>query len=385
MKNGFLVVTIFSFALTAACSKGPEAIAEMPVVAAEVAGLVTFPADSPKLKQIKVEAVVEKSVPTDEVIAPGKVELNPNRVAHVALPVAGRISTLSVRIGDTVQQGQIVMTVDSSDSDAAMASQLQARSQINQAKANLLKSQADLDRVKDLFEHNAIAKKEVLNAENVLAQNNAVLEQAEALQKQASRRLEILGLKPGQFGQKVAVAAPISGKVMEVTAVQGEFKNDTNQAVITIADLSSVWVSSDVPESSIRFIQVGERFDIELSAFPNEVFHAHVTRIADVVDPQTRTIKVRAEMDNKGGRFRPEMFGKVHHVDSMQKMPVVPSGAVMQGEAQSSVWLELSPGKFQLTKVTLANRMQDSIAIASGLKAGDRVVTVGVMILKSAQ
>ena len=89
MKNGFLVVTIFSFALTAACSKGPEAIAEMPVVAAEVAGLVTFPADSPKLKQIKVEAVVEKSVPTDEVIAPGKVELNPNRVAHVALPVAG--------------------------------------------------------------------------------------------------------------------------------------------------------------------------------------------------------------------------------------------------------------------------------------------------------
>ncbi len=382
MKIGLLVVPILSLALFSACSKKEEPKAVAVAAAVEVPGLVTIAADSPKLKQIKVEVVVEKSVPTHEVVAPGKVELNPNRVARISLPVAGRISTFSVRIGDTVKQGQVVMTVESSDSDAAMATQLQAQAQINQAKANLLKAQTDYDRVKDLFEHNAIAKKEVLNAENAIAQNTSVLEQAEAMMKQAQRRLEILGLKAGQFGQKIAVAAPISGKVMDITAAQGEFKNDTNQAVITIADLSSVWVASDVPESSIRFIQVGERFDIELTAFPNEVFHARVTRIADTVDPQTRTIKVRAEMDNLGGRFRPEMFGNIRHVESVQNMPVVPVGAVIQAETQSSVWLELAPGKFQLTKVTLANRMQDTIGIASGLKAGDRVVTDGVMLLK---
>ena len=87
-------------------------------------------------------------------------------------------------------------------------------------------------------------------------------------------------------------------------------------------------------------------------------------------------------MNNLGGRFRPEMFGNIRHVESVQNMPVVPVGAVIQAEMQSSVWLELAPGKFQLTKVTLANRMQDTIGIASGLKAGDRVVTDGVMLLK---
>ena len=88
-------------------------------------------------------------------------------------------------------------------------------------------------------------------------------------------------------------------------------------------------------------------------------------------------------MENHGGRFRPEMFGKIRHVDSFRTLPVVPAGAVIQGEAQSSVWVELAPGKFQLTKVTLASRMQDTIAIGSGLKAGDRVVSDGVMLLRS--
>ena len=170
-----------------------------------------------------------ESVPTDEVIAPGKIEVNPNRVAHVAIPVAGRITSVTRRLGDFVQQGQTLLTVESSDVDASMSAYLQAEAGVNQAKAGLLKAQADLERARDLFEHNAIAQKEVLNGENTLAQSKATLEQAEATKKQAARKLEIFGLKPGQFGQKLVVTAPISGKVLELNTVPGEFRNDTNR------------------------------------------------------------------------------------------------------------------------------------------------------------
>ncbi len=123
----------------------------------------------------------------------------------------------------------------------------------------------------------------------------------------------MLGLKPGVFGQKVTVSAPISGKVLEMSVTAGEYRNDTTAPVMTIADLSTVWGRSDVPESAIRFIQPGEPIDVQLTAYPGETFHGRVTRIADTVDPQTRTIKVRAEMSNAHERLRPEMFGTIRH------------------------------------------------------------------------
>jgi cobalt-zinc-cadmium efflux system membrane fusion protein len=240
-----------------------------------------------------------------------------------------------------------------------------------------------VDRVKDLREHKAIAEKEVLNAQNALDQARATLDQNEANAKQALRRLEILGLQPGQFGQKLTVRAPLSGKVLEITAVPGEFRNDTSAGVITIADLHTVWVSSDVPETDIRFIQPGERLDIELSAYPGEKFHGRVTRIADSVDPETRTIKVRAELDNSQGRLRPEMFGRIRHVESTERIPVVPDGAVIQGDNRNTVYKEAAPGTFVPVRVEVGNKVGDLVGIVRGLKAGDRVVTDGAMLLRN--
>ena len=113
------------------------------------------------------------------------------------------------------------------------------------------------------------------------------------------RRLAVLGLTPGDFKQEVVLRAPLAGKVLELSVVPGEFRNDTSASVMTIADLSTVWVTSQVPESYIRFVQVGEHVEINLVAYPGETFQGRVSRIADTVDPQTRTVKVQAEMDNR--------------------------------------------------------------------------------------
>jgi cobalt-zinc-cadmium efflux system membrane fusion protein len=151
---------------------------------------------------------------------------------------------------------------------------------------------------------------------------------------------------------------------------------------MTIADLSTVWISSMVPESYIRFVQVGEQIDASLVAYPGEVFRGKVSRIADTVDPQTRAVKVQAELDNRDGRLRPEMFGSIHHIESIARTTVVPAAAVMQSDAHAAVFVETAPGRFEQRDVTLGTRAGDVVRVVSGVRAGERVVTDGVMLLK---
>jgi cobalt-zinc-cadmium efflux system membrane fusion protein len=379
----------FTFAVLAlilcACSRPKESspvAAASPVEQRLSDGTLVIPAGSPKLAEIHTDVVRSAPVPFDEVVSPGKIETNPNLVSRVALPLTGRVSAVLVRIGDSVKRGEPILTLEAPDADAAVSAYLQGQAAINQAKANLNKAQADYDRASDLFAHNAVAKKDVLTADNALAQAKAALDTAEANLEQFDRKLRLLGLKPNTFGQKVTVSAPMSGKVLDMTIAAGEYRNDTNTPVMTIADLSTVWVSSDVPESQIRFIAPGERIDVELTAFPGETFHGRVTRIADTVDPQTRTIKVRAEMDNSKGKLRPEMYGTIRHTDAVKTLPVVPIGAVIQGNGKAMVWVEQAPGRYQPVDVKAGERSGDNLPILSGLQVGTRIVVDGAMLLR---
>jgi cobalt-zinc-cadmium efflux system membrane fusion protein len=385
MKTASLVCAAL---LLAACSRKGEDAAKAagsgPAAETPAAdGSVTIPTNSPKLGEIHVAEVKTAAVPFDEVVSPGKIETNPNRVSRVALPLAGRVASVLVKLGDAVKRGDPLLTLESPDADAAAAASLAAQASLTQARANLNKAQSDYDRSKDLFDHNAIAQKDVLTAENALAQAKAALDLAQAGLQQADRKAELLGLKPGVFGQKVTVPAPISGKILEISVAPGEYRNDTNAPVMTIADLSTVWVASDVPESAIRFIEPGERIDVQLTAYPGETFRGRVTRIADTVDPQTRTIKVRAEMDNSRGKLRPEMYGTIRHTDSVRTVPVVPTGAVVQADGKSSVWVETATGRFKPVEVKTGERYGDVLPVLSGLQAGMRVVVDGAMLLRA--
>jgi cobalt-zinc-cadmium efflux system membrane fusion protein len=152
--------------------------------------------------------------------------------------------------------------------------------------------------------------------------------------------------------------------------------------VLTVADLATVWVTSQVPESYIRFVQRGEQIEISLVAYPGHSFAGHVARIADTVDPQTRTVKVQAEMDNRDGRLRPEMYGTIHHVEATAKTAVVPIGAVVQNESESVVFVETAPGRFEQRSVTLGKRAGGVVRIVRGIVAGEVVAVDGVMLLK---
>lgn len=346
-------------------------------------GQMVIPADSPQLSQIRSEPVETAVVPVGSVAAPGKVEANANRLSHVVLPLAGHITSVLVKIGDFVRQGQTVLTIESAEADAAVSSFKQAQAAVTQAKSALAKGQMDLDRQKDLYDHGAVPQKEVFNAQAVTVQAQAAVEQAQAATDQARRRLEILGIGTGTYGQRVTIHAPISGKVLEMTVVNGEFRNDLSAPLMTIADLSSVWVTTDVPETAIRLVKLGEHVKIELAAYPGETFRGRVALISDTVEPQTRTVKVRAELANPDGRFKPEMFGNIHLAEQTELRPTVPASAIIATDGLSLVWRETSKGVFEKAAVTTGAQVGERVAILSGLQANDRVVVDGVMLLSS--
>lgn len=382
-RNRFSLFLLLALA-SGACSRGRQATtASAPAAEAATSPKITALApDSPQLEQIRVAPVQEEDTPQDVVTAPGKIEAIPSRVSRVLPPVAGRISAVLVAVGDRVTAGQPLVLMDSPDADAAISAVLQAEASVNQAGSALLKAEKDVERLRDLYANQAVAQKELLQAEKEEAQAREALKQAEAVLRQARSRALLLGLKPEDFGQKIQVRAPISGKVLDLAVAPGEFRNDLNAPLMTIADLSTVWVTSEVPENMIRFIQPGERVEIELTAYPNEKFVGRVTQIADTVDPQTRTIKVRAEIENAHGRLRPEMYGRIRHVNSMRRLPVVPLGAVIESHGRTVVFVERRPGVFEQVEVSVGERMGDRLPILSGLRPGDRIVVDGPVLLQ---
>lgn len=345
------------------------------------AGLIRIASDSPQLKQIKVEPVTEAEMPGDEVVSPGEVEVNPNRISRVLLPLGGRVTNVTVKIGDRVKAGQVLLMVESADGDAAIKDFIQAEASLADNNSDLVKAQRDYDRLLDLFEHNAVAKKEVLSAEAGVRHAQAGVESARALRDQTRRKLELLGLEPGTYGQKISVRAPIGGRVTELAVAPGEFRNDTATSLMTIADLDSVLVTANVPESQIRFIRIGESVTVEMAAYPGETFTARVKRIADAVDPQTRTIKVQAELPNTGDKFRPDMFAQIKHLHQVAKVPAIPGAAIVQRDGRSVVLVEKERGTFEVRDVKLGQRTGDRVAVTSGLSTNDRIVTDGVMLL----
>lgn len=260
---------------------------------------------------------------------------------------------------------------------------MQSEVAVRQAEIAASKAEADLTRLTDLYEHQAVAQKEVLAAKTAAGLTNAGVEQARTAREQARRRLELLGLKPGQFQQHVVVTAPIAGKVMEVSVVEGEFRNEINTPLITITDLSRVWVTSEVPESKIRLFRVGGIAHLDLIAYPSETFHARVTRLADSVDSETRTVKVNAELENPGGKLRPDMFGSLRYSSGEAPTPWIPETAVVRMNGADLVFLQRAPGRFRAIPVELGQLQDGGYPVLQGLKSGDQVVTKGSVYLKA--
>jgi cobalt-zinc-cadmium efflux system membrane fusion protein len=393
-----VIVSIFAIAVSSACSRStdppPSAAEERAGVAtsastqSQALPLVVVPPDSPRAKQLRIDTVREQAFPTDEVIAPAKVMINPNRISRVLPPVQGRVLSVFVKLGDTVTDGQPLVDLTSPDADAAISTYLQADATLRQAKVTVTKTETDLQRARSLLQYQAISEKDVLGAQNDVATARAALENSEAARAQAVRKLTLLGLSPTELQQVVTVRAPIAGVVTDISVTPGDYRAavssaaDVTTPLMSIADLSTVWVSSDVPEPFLRLIHIGEEAEIAFVAYPGEKFTGRVARIGTMLDPQTRTLKVQMDLPNPTRRFVPEMFGTMRHAGPPRRFPVVPTAAIVLEYGRSHVFVERGPGQFERRPVVTGVRTNDHVAITSGLDANSRVIVDGAILLK---
>lgn len=323
----------------------------------------------PQQNPLRFETVSLHSVQNDVAI-PAKVQAEPQRLVHVYPPVSGRLLLLNVRPGDVVQQGQAIAIIESSDAASAL-------SDYEKSKIEASRSHQSEQRAALLLQHEAMSQKDY---EDIKAQ----AESAQADLARTEQRLRMLGLNSGSVSDQVTVKAPRSGVVLEIGAANGELSKslDNASSIATIADLSSVWIVGDVYEKDVALASRRTPAVITFSALPNAEYRGTISNVSDVLDPTTRSLKIRVVLPNEGHKLKPEMFATIHVIGSKQELMTVPTTAVLHEGNTSFVVVKKGDGNYEKRIVTVVNSQGDKTEIAAGLQPGETIVTVGAELLR---
>ena len=324
---------------------------------------VDVPEASPLRKSLQVATVETVSIETP-ISAPGTIEAFPEKLVKITAPLAGRIVKLHRSLGDRVKAGEALFTLDSADLSAAYGDSTKTASALRQARQ-------DLDRQKNLFDEGIASRKDY-------EASQLAYRAAESDARVSAAKLAQLGASNPQSPREYQLRSPIAGQVLEISAAQGGYANDVNAPVMTIADLSTVYMSGNVSEKDIAAVFVGQKARIVLNAYPNAPVEGKVKYLGGVLDTETRTVKVGVVIDNRDGRFRPGMFAKVVFSGASRPAVVVSPAAIVQSGLYSRVFVEKTPYHYEPRIVTVGGTVGSGdaqrIEITTGLQAGDKVV-----------
>jgi cobalt-zinc-cadmium efflux system membrane fusion protein len=328
---------------------------------------IRVPPDSPLRKKLAVEAVSEMQVQRTLVL-PAVVEADPARLVKVVPPLTGRVIKLMSQLGERVEVGQPLVVFDSPDLAAAYA-------EYDRGKVLMALALKNRDRQRGLAK--------IGGAEKDLQQAEADYLTAEAECLRAELRLRQIGVDPDMANKSrtVTLVAPISGSIIDLAAAPGAYWNDQTAALMTVADLSAVWVTANVPEKDTTLIAKEQAVDVTFASYPGEVFKGQVLFVSDVLDADTRRMKVRIAFQNHGARLKPNMFASVSFLAARRAMPVVPTAAVVLKNETDQVFIEVEPWIFEERPIEIAFQEGNEAVIKSGLKAGDRVAVKGAVLL----
>lgn len=330
--------------------------------------LLIMSAEESQKAGIKVQ-ILELQEKVEQAVVTATIQANQDRLAHVAPRVPGRIIKVSANLGDKVKTGQSLALLDSIELGEARSSYLQAASEAAVA-------QAGFDRAQRLQADNIIPEKEFLRA-------RAEHEKARAALRAAADKLHMMGVNPEKLaGSTFPLTTPFAGTVIEKKAVLGELA-PVDQSLFTVADLSTLWIESDLFEKDLGKVKAGAQAAVTVSAYPGEVFKGRLTYISSTMDKETRTVKARVEVPNPDGRLKPEMFATVAiGTGESAKALSVPEDAVLLLQGQPTVFVAESGG-FEPRAVEVGERTQGYAVLKSGVAAGESVVVRGAYALKA--
>jgi cobalt-zinc-cadmium efflux system membrane fusion protein len=329
---------------------------------------ISVPEGSPLRGKLTIGAVGQQEIQR-KLVLPAVVEADPSRTVKVLPPVTGRVTDLKVQLGERVTQGQELAVIDSGDL-------AQAYADIEKARSTVTLTKKALDRQLGLEKAGGAAIKDREQAQSDYDQAKAELERAQT-------RLRAIGVPADQNEQSrlLTLKAPIAGSVIDLEVARGAFLNDPTAAIMTIANLGTIWVTANVPEKDTALVTKGQDVDVVFSAYPGEVFTGKVLFISDVLDPDTRRTKIRIAFENPDMRLKPNMFADATFLAPRQMMQVVPTQALVLKDETDRVFVEVTPWTFEPRPVEVGFQQGDQAIVEQGLKPGERIVVKGGVLL----
>jgi cobalt-zinc-cadmium efflux system membrane fusion protein len=323
--------------------------------------------------------VVEFNASRQGLTLSGKIAYAEDKYSRISSPLQGRVVEVRVHLGGHVKAGDVLLVVDSPD--------------IAQAYSEYVKEDSDLqyatraqELAKDLYESRALALKDLKQAENELVKARAEF-------RRAKERLLSLRISPQELNKpldqqqitsRFEMKSPLSGVVVERTVTPGQsVTGDSDHVLFTVADLDVLQVVADVYEHDLALVREGQSAVVKVEAYPDAEFPATVTVVGDVVDPTSRTIKVRARVTNEFHKLKPEMFARLQlDVSGRGQFLTVPREAVLEVDGKQFVYVVENGNRYVRREVKTANISIDELRVLEGLKAGDRIVTKGAVLVK---
>ncbi len=359
-----LVVVIYALMNQDVPTKPP---APQPIVQGQQ---LRFPAGHPQLALLgTVEAKAAESVTIE---LPARLVWNEERTQRIYPAFAGRVLTLNADIGQSVNAGQVLATLASPEFGAAQADTAKAMADAQVAERALARHQA-------LFDADVISRKEL-----DLTEADAMRARAELARAQARTRM--YGSSANNVNQQLGLAATVKGVVVERNLSAGqEVRPDQggpgNQALFVVSDPSVLWVQIDARESDTASLKPGTKISLTLPNFPGQTFEAKITATGDFIDSNTRSIKVRAVIDNAQRVLKAEMLGTARIERKLGAGVLVPASAVQLRGIEHWAYVQTEPGVFEPRRVKLGYEGLQEVLIVDGVQANELVVKENSLLL----
>jgi membrane fusion protein, heavy metal efflux system len=349
-------------------------IFNLPIASADVPRSIE--ATPALLRLLQIDKVMPHKV-QDTLRLSARVELDQQQVARIGATVTGRITEINAVLGQNVKKGQRLALLSSIELGKAQSDYLKAGSQVNLHRLTV-------QRAKRLLQSGVIATAQ-------LQERQSVLNEAEVDLRAASDQLRVMGMseadlkrldKDRSIHSFSQVTASIAGVVIERNIAIGQVVQPTD-SLFTVANLSHLWLVAEIPEQHAYWAHEGDQVQAEVPALQDQEVSGKLIYVADMVNPETRTVKVRMALDNPKRQFKPQMLATLKISKPGAQTLIVPGEAVVRENDRDYVFVQTEPNRFELREVRLGREDGQQLPLLEGLKAGELIVVKGAFHLNN--
>jgi cobalt-zinc-cadmium efflux system membrane fusion protein len=309
--------------------------------------------------------------------AAGRVQADEFHLARISSPVTGRVVEIHALEGEFVKRGQVLATLNSTELSNTELTFLEACSRRGLA-------EKAVERAEQLLKADVIGSAELQRRKAELQER---IEEVSA----ATAQLKVLGISDKALARLEEthsidsvshIVASVPGTVLERKATVGQVVQPA-ETVFVVADLSSVWIVADVPEQSAGHLKSGKEVRAEVLAFPGKIIGGKLSYVSPIVNPETRTVRIRMNLTNPDLRYKPDMLTNVSLRDVPDQQLAIPAAAIIREDNKDYVFVRSARSEFKLREVTLGDDFENRRVITSGLTPGEDIVVSGAFHLNN--